>query len=121
MVSIPQKPRRDPVDGLLHPPPEGIVPVAGRHRRTPHRPLLPRPQPVNPIEREALLDPAHRPLIIAGGAKTIYEPWDVFGTDAQEPWGADVAVTGEFVVTPLEGKVDRTQDDSVGLKLWCLA
>ncbi len=47
-------------------------------------------------------DPAHRPLIIAGGAKTIYEPWDVFGTDPEDPWGADVAVTGEeFVLLSL--------------------
>jgi predicted DNA-binding protein with PD1-like motif len=33
---------------------------------------------------------------------------------------AEVAVTGEFVVTPLEGAVNREQDDSVGLKLWCM-
>lgn len=44
------------------------------------------------------IDPAHRPLIIAGGPKTIYEPWDVFGTDPRDPWGADVAVTGEEYV-----------------------
>src|SRR5262245_48458466 len=37
------------------------------------------------------IDPAQRPLIIAGGAKTIYEPWDVFGADSRSPWGADVA------------------------------
>ena len=42
--------------------------------------------------------PAQRPLIVAGGPKTIYEPWDAFGTDADEPWGADVAVTGEEYV-----------------------
>ncbi len=41
---------------------------------------------------------AQRPLIIAGGPKVIYEPWDVFGTDPQDPWGADVAVTGEEYV-----------------------
>jgi radical SAM superfamily enzyme YgiQ (UPF0313 family) len=44
------------------------------------------------------IDPAHRPLIIAGGAKTIYEPWDVFSADQRQPWGADVAVTGEEYV-----------------------
>lgn len=44
------------------------------------------------------IDPAHRPLIIAGGAKTIYEPWDVFSSDPRDPWGADVAVTGEEYV-----------------------
>ncbi len=44
------------------------------------------------------IDPANRPLIIAGGPKAIYEPWDVFSTDPGNPWGADVAVTGEEYV-----------------------
>ena len=44
------------------------------------------------------IDPAHRPLIIVGGAKTIYEPWDVFSGEPRDPWGADVAVTGEEYV-----------------------
>ena len=44
------------------------------------------------------IDPAERPLIIAGGPKVIYEPWDVFSADAVNPWGADVAVTGEEYV-----------------------
>jgi len=44
------------------------------------------------------IDPAHRPLIIAGGPKTIYEPWDVFSADRCDPWAADVAVTGEEYV-----------------------
>ncbi len=44
------------------------------------------------------IDPAKRPLIIAGGPKVIYEPWDVFGVDPADPWGADVAVTGEEYV-----------------------
>jgi radical SAM superfamily enzyme YgiQ (UPF0313 family) len=44
------------------------------------------------------IDPAHRPLVIAGGPKTVYEPWDVFSPDARDPWGADVAVTGEEYV-----------------------
>ncbi len=44
------------------------------------------------------IDPPHRPLIIAGGPKVIYEPWDVFGTNPNDPWGADVAVTGEEYV-----------------------
>jgi len=48
------------------------------------------------------IDPARRPLIIAGGPKTIYEPWDVFSADPLDPWGADVAVTGEeFVLLSL--------------------
>jgi len=44
------------------------------------------------------IDPAHRPLIIVGGPKVIYEPWDVFNADPNEAWGADVAVTGEEYV-----------------------
>lgn len=44
------------------------------------------------------IDPAQRPLIIAGGPKAIYEPWDLFGTDPSAPWGADVVVTGEEYV-----------------------
>jgi len=44
------------------------------------------------------IDPASRPLIIAGGPKVIYEPWDVFSSDPEHPWGADVAVTGEEYV-----------------------
>lgn len=44
------------------------------------------------------IDPEHRPLIVAGGPKTIYEPWDVFGSDPMDPWGADAAVTGEEFV-----------------------
>ena len=41
------------------------------------------------------IDPDHRPLIVVGGPKTIYEPWDVFSADRRDPWAADVAVTGE--------------------------
>ncbi|HPD28424.1 MAG TPA: radical SAM protein [Phycisphaerae bacterium] len=44
------------------------------------------------------IDPSKRPLIIAGGPKVIYEPWDVFSSDPRQPWGADVAVTGEEYV-----------------------
>lgn len=44
------------------------------------------------------IDPAQRPLIIAGGPKVIYQPWDVFSPDPDDPWGADVAVTGEEYV-----------------------
>ncbi|MBN1942335.1 MAG: radical SAM protein [Phycisphaerae bacterium] len=44
------------------------------------------------------IDPAVRPLIIAGGPKVIYEPWDVFSNDSADPRGADVAVTGEEYV-----------------------
>jgi radical SAM superfamily enzyme YgiQ (UPF0313 family) len=44
------------------------------------------------------IDPADRPLVIAGGPKVIYEPWDVFSADPDDPWAADVAVTGEEYV-----------------------
>jgi radical SAM superfamily enzyme YgiQ (UPF0313 family) len=44
------------------------------------------------------IDPAERPLVIVGGPKYIYEPWDAFGTDPADSWGADVAVTGEEYV-----------------------
>lgn len=44
------------------------------------------------------IDPARRPLIIVGGPKAIYEPWDAFGVDPADPWGADVAITGEEYV-----------------------
>ncbi|MCK5114468.1 MAG: radical SAM protein [Phycisphaerae bacterium] len=47
------------------------------------------------IQDACRIDPDKRPLIIVGGPKVIYEPWDVFGTDPQNPWTADVAVTGE--------------------------
>ncbi|MCA9244805.1 MAG: radical SAM protein, partial [Phycisphaerales bacterium] len=39
-----------------------------------------------------------RPLIVVGGPKVIYEPWDAFGVDPRDPWSADVAVTGEEYV-----------------------
>jgi radical SAM superfamily enzyme YgiQ (UPF0313 family) len=57
----------------------------------------------NELIRDACrIDPSHRPLIIVGGPKVIYEPWDMFGIDPQDPWGADVAVTGEeFVLLSL--------------------
>ena len=48
------------------------------------------------------IDPANRPLIIAGGPKVIYEPWGVFSADPGDPWGADVAVTGgEYILLSL--------------------
>lgn len=40
----------------------------------------------------------HRPLILAGGPKAIYEPWDFFGLSEDGRVGADVAVTGEQYV-----------------------
>jgi radical SAM superfamily enzyme YgiQ (UPF0313 family) len=44
------------------------------------------------------IDPQHRPLIIAGGPKLIYEPWSVFSNDPQDTAAADVVVTGEEYV-----------------------
>ncbi len=54
------------------------------------------------IEDACQIDAARRPLIIAGGPRVIYEPWKVFSADPKNPWGADVAVTGEeFVLLSL--------------------
>jgi len=48
------------------------------------------------------MEPRHRPLILAGGPKAVYQPWDVFSSDLHDPWGADAAVTGEeFVLLSL--------------------
>ncbi len=45
---------------------------------------------------------SERPLIIAGGPKAIYEPWDLFGLGPCGRYGADVVVTGEeFVLLQL--------------------
>lgn len=44
------------------------------------------------------MDADIRPLIIAGGPRIIYSPWDVFSADPDHPWGVDVAVTGEEYV-----------------------
>jgi len=44
------------------------------------------------------IDADIRPLIIAGGPRIIYSPWEVFSADPDHPWGADVAVTGEEYV-----------------------
>ena len=48
------------------------------------------------------IDPAHRPLIIAGGPHAVYQPYDLFSANPDDPMGADVAVTGEeFVLLSL--------------------
>lgn len=45
---------------------------------------------------------AERPLIIAGGPKAIYEPWDLFAIGGDAHVSVDVAVTGEaFVLAQL--------------------
>jgi radical SAM superfamily enzyme YgiQ (UPF0313 family) len=52
--------------------------------------------------RDAYALGENRPLILAGGAKAIYEPWDFFGFDDQRKYSADVACTGEeFVLLEL--------------------
>jgi hypothetical protein len=43
------------------------------------------------------IEPARRPLIIAGGPRIIYEPWQVFSADPNQA-NADLAVTGEEYV-----------------------
>lgn len=50
------------------------------------------------IQDACRIDEANRPLIIAGGPKVIYEPWDVFSSDPNNPWAADAVVTGEEYV-----------------------
>src|SRR5271155_904892 len=55
------------------------------------------------------IDPAHRPLIVAGGSHAVYEPDLLYGgglsertTESSDPVGPDVAVTGEeFVLLSL--------------------
>jgi radical SAM superfamily enzyme YgiQ (UPF0313 family) len=54
-----------------------------------------------------------RPLIFAGGAKAIYEPWDFFGFEVDgKQYSADVVSTGEeFVMLQL---LDRIMEHKVG-------
>lgn len=50
------------------------------------------------IQDACRIDAAHRPLIVVGGPRMIYEPWSVFCGDRHNDWSADVAVTGEEYV-----------------------
>src|SRR5437764_2771419 len=43
------------------------------------------------------IDPARRPLIIAGGPHAVYQPYELFSSDPADP-GPDVVVTGEEYV-----------------------
>jgi radical SAM superfamily enzyme YgiQ (UPF0313 family) len=53
-----------------------------------------------------------RPLILAGGAKAIYEPWDFFGVGPGGRFDADVVVTGEeYVALEL---LDRIMESRAG-------
>lgn len=48
------------------------------------------------------IDPAHRPLIIAGGPHAVYQPSELFGSGLAGSTGPDVVVTGEeFVLLSL--------------------
>jgi radical SAM superfamily enzyme YgiQ (UPF0313 family) len=48
----------------------------------------------------------NRPLIIVGGPKAIYQPWDLFGLSPDGREGADVVVTGEeFVLLELLDRI----------------
>src|SRR5947209_9572846 len=44
------------------------------------------------------IDPAHRPLIIAGGPHAVYQPNELFSAHPADPTSADVVVTGEEYV-----------------------
>jgi radical SAM superfamily enzyme YgiQ (UPF0313 family) len=47
-----------------------------------------------------------QPLVVVGGPKFVYEPWDAFSADPRDPWSGDVAVTGEeYVLLDLLEKV----------------
>lgn len=50
------------------------------------------------IADASTIDPAHRPLIIAGGPYLWYSPEHVFSADPRAPARPDVAVTGELYV-----------------------
>ena len=50
------------------------------------------------IQDACQIDCEQRPLIVVGGPRVIYEPWNVFSDDPKKPGSADVAVTGEEYV-----------------------
>jgi len=77
--------------------------------------------PANALLRDACrIEPAHRPLIIAGGPRAIYEPWDFFSADPQDPWGADVVVTGEeFVLLSLLEVLLSVRADGESMRSAC--
>ncbi|MCR4413654.1 MAG: radical SAM protein [Thermoguttaceae bacterium] len=54
--------------------------------------------PAYDLIRDAWTLEDQRPLILAGGAKAIYEPWDFFGLSEDGRVGADVVITGEEYV-----------------------
>ena len=55
--------------------------------------------PARELIRDACrIDPEHRPLIIVGGSVCVYEPWELFSADPNDPANPDLAVTGETYV-----------------------
>ena len=44
------------------------------------------------------IDPAQRPLIVAGGPHAVYQPHELFSADPADPTSADVVVSGEEYV-----------------------
>jgi len=60
------------------------------------------PRAMDMIRDARQIDPANRPLIVAGGSKAAYEPYDFFSADPADPNSADVVVIGEeFVLLSL--------------------
>jgi radical SAM superfamily enzyme YgiQ (UPF0313 family) len=58
-----------------------------------------------------------RPLILAGGAKAIYEPWDFFGLGPEGKCDVDVAVTGEeFVILELLDRLTEARANGEHLR-----
>lgn len=47
------------------------------------------------VASAASIPPPHRPLIVVGGARAVYQPWGAFRARPDDPEGADVAITGE--------------------------
>src|SRR5204863_8696377 len=48
------------------------------------------------------IEPSRRPLVIAGGPHAVYQPYELFSANPDDPVSADVAVTGEeFVLLSL--------------------
>src|SRR5262249_61409657 len=86
------------------PPPPGGAPSAG----PPPQMLLVSSMQIHSASAYELIADAHRlgderPLVLAGGAKAIYEPWDFFGFEHEgRRYDADVVCTGEeFVLLEL--------------------
>lgn len=66
--------------------------------------------------RDALRMGADRPLIIVGGPKAIYQPWDYFAFDA-EGSSADVVCTGEeFVLLELLDRLNESKQPKESLR-----